>query len=180
MRLAKWKEGGRMIEQNEDRDYRTYGSSALKEERLTAVPDVTEPYAIFQQRLVDKAYRALQVGFILVPIVAGIDKFANQLTDWTQYLHPTIPNLLGITSQTFMYGVGVIEILVGIGIALKPKLFADVLALWLAGIVINLLAQGQFFDIALRDFGLSAGACALARLSHGRSKPVYARETKVY
>lgn len=159
-----------------NREYRSY-ESPLREERLTAVP----PSAIdtdfdrgvaFQARFVDKAYRALQIGFVALPIVAGIDKFANQLTDWTQYIHPSIPNMLGITAHSFMYGVGVIEILVGIGVALKPKIFGDVLAAWLAGIVVNLLAQGQYFDIALRDFALSAGACALARLGYAREPRV--------
>jgi hypothetical protein len=156
------------------REYRNYGSS-LHEERLSAVPPPSTNYesgVAFEANLVDKAYRALQIGFVAVPIVAGIDKFANQLTDWTQYIHPAITNTLGISAQNFMYGVGVVEILVGIGIALKPKIFGDILALWLAGIVVNLLAQGQFFDIALRDFGLSAAACALARLSKAREHGV--------
>ncbi|MGZ3694093.1 MAG: hypothetical protein ACXWQO_07825 [Bdellovibrionota bacterium] len=157
-------------EVQDNREYRSYGTP-LREERLTAVPPPSTEYdrgVAFEANLVDKAYRALQIAFVAVPIVAGVDKFANQLTDWTQYIHPTIPNMLGITAQNFMYGVGVVEIIVGIGIALKPRIFGDILALWLAGIVVNLLAQGQFFDVALRDFGLSAAACALARLSKAR------------
>jgi hypothetical protein len=161
-------------EREVNRDYRSY-EAPLRDERLTAVPPPASDFdrdVAFQARFVDKAYRALQIGFVALPIVAGIDKFANQLTDWTQYLHPTIPNMLGITSQTFMYGVGVVEILVGIGVALKPKIFGDILAAWLVGIVVNLLAQGQYFDIALRDFALSAGACALARLGYAREPRV--------
>ncbi|MGE3262978.1 MAG: hypothetical protein AB7K68_14450 [Bacteriovoracia bacterium] len=160
--------------QQQDREYRSYGTS-LREDRLSAVPPPSTEFdggLAFQANLVDKAYRALQLAFVAVPIVAGLDKFANQLTDWTQYIHPTIPNMLGVTAQNFMYGVGVVEILVGIGIALKPRVFGDILALWLAGIVVNLLAQGQFFDVALRDFGLCAGACALARLSKAREHGV--------
>lgn len=166
-----------MNEAEAKRDYRSYGAP-LREDRLSAVPSPSTDLdggLAFQARLVDKAYRALQLAFVAVPVVAGIDKFANQLTDWSQYIHPTIPNMLGITAQNFMYGVGVIEIIVGIGIALKPRVFGDILALWLAGIVVNLLAQGQFFDIALRDFGLSAAACALARLSKAREPAVLTR-----
>lgn len=147
-----------------------------REERIAAVPPL-EPTANFQANIVEKAYRALQIGFVAVPIVAGIDKFSNQLTDWTQYLHPTIPNMLGVTSQSFMYGVGLVEIIVGIGIALRPRIFGDVLALWLSAIVVNLLAQGQYFDIALRDFGLAAAACALARLSKARELGLSYRAT---
>lgn len=157
-------------EKNYNREYRSY-ETPLREDRLSAVPPLSTEFdrgVEFQANIVEKAYHALQLAFVAVPIVAGIDKFANQLTNWTQYIHPTIPNMLGLTSQTFMYGVGVAEILVGIGVALKPRIFGDVLALWLAGIMVNLLAQGQFFDIALRDFALSAGACALARLASAR------------
>lgn len=171
------------INREPGREYRSYGSQ--RDERLQAVPPLRpdlnlENDVALRSSVVDKAYRALQTGFVAVPIVAGIDKFANQLTDWTQYLAPTIPNMLGITSQTFMYGVGVVEIIVGIGIALRPRVFADILAVWFAGIVVNLVAQGAYFDIALRDFGLCAAACALARLSKAREESLVLPATTDY
>lgn len=111
-----------------------------------------------------QAYQILHVAFAVAPIVAGLDKFFNLLANWGQYLAPTF-NVLGNTQMTMMT-VGVIEIIAGIGVWLKPKIFAYIVALWLLGIILNLLALESFYDIALRDFGLMLGALALARLSH--------------
>jgi hypothetical protein len=112
-----------------------------------------------------QAYRILQFAFAVAPLVAGIDKFLHWLVDWDRYLCPLARRLLGDHSHEFMLAVGVIEIIAGIGVALKPKFFGYVVAAWLIGIVVNLLLCGTFFDIALRDFGLALGALALARLS---------------
>ena len=112
-----------------------------------------------------QAYRALQFGFVAVPIIAGIDKFFLFLVDWDQYLAPAIPRMLGIDGHTFMLGVGVIEVIAGIGVALRPRIFGYVVSAWLCGIIVNLLMTGQYFDIALRDLGLAIGAFALARLA---------------
>jgi hypothetical protein len=117
------------------------------------------------QRPVGQAYRLLRVGFTVLPILFGLDKFASLLTDWTQYLAPLFPGLLGVGERAFMYGVGVVEIAAGILVALKPRYGAYVVAAWLAGIILNLLLLGQFLDVALRDFGLLLGALALARLA---------------
>ena len=113
-----------------------------------------------------QAYRILHLGFTVAPILAGADKFLHLLVDWDKYLAPFVNNLLGGHGHEFMLAVGVIEIVAGLGVALKPRLFAYVVAAWLMGIVGNLLISGQFYDIALRDFGLALGALALARLSH--------------
>lgn len=110
-----------------------------------------------------QAYQILHVGFTLLPIIAGLDKFFNFLTLWEQYLSPHF-NLLG-NAHTTMLVVGVVEIIAGIGVWLKPQIFAYVVALWLLAIIVNLLLLGHFYDIALRDFGLLLGAVALARLS---------------
>ncbi len=112
-----------------------------------------------------QAFRILHVGFVVAPIIAGLDKFFNLLTDWTMYLAPVFPNLLGIDARTFMYGVGAIEIAAGIAVAIVPRFAAYVVMAWLWGIIVNLLILGQYFDVALRDFGLLLAALALARLA---------------
>jgi uncharacterized membrane protein YphA (DoxX/SURF4 family) len=112
-----------------------------------------------------QAYQILHLGFTVAPILAGADKFFHWLTNWDQYLAPFINNLLGGHGHEFMLVVGVIELVAGIGVALKPRVFAYVVAAWLIGIVVNLLLSGHYYDIALRDFGLALGALALARLS---------------
>jgi uncharacterized membrane protein YphA (DoxX/SURF4 family) len=115
-----------------------------------------------------QAYRLLQFGFVAAPILAGLDKFFNILTDWEQYLAPFIADLVG--ASTFMAVVGVVEIVAGIGVAIKPRLFAYVVAGWLVGIILNLLLIPGFYDVALRDLGLALGALALGRLSQEFSK----------
>lgn len=111
-----------------------------------------------------EAYHILHIAFSAVPIVAGLDKFFNVLVSWEQYLAPSLAQWLGENARQFMYAVGVVEIIVGIGVAMKPKIFAYVLSAWMLVTVINLLASG-YFDIALRDVGLCIGAFILARLS---------------
>ena len=115
-----------------------------------------------------QAYCILLIGFTLLPIIAGLDKFAEFLTLWTQYLSPEF-NVFG-NAQTTMMVVGIIEIIAGFGVFFKPRIFAYVVALWLLGIIVNLIVLGQFYDIALRDFGLMLGALALGRLSHLHSR----------
>ena len=112
-----------------------------------------------------QAYQILHFGFTVAPIVAGLDKFLHLLTNWDQYLAPVANNTLGGHGHAFMLAVGVVEIVAGIGVFFKPKIFAWVVALWLLGIIVNLLLIPGYFDVALRDLGLSLGAFALARLS---------------
>lgn len=109
------------------------------------------------------AYQILHFAYTVAPIVAGLDKFFNFLTNWSQYLSGPF-NVLG-NAHTTMLVVGVVEIIAGIGVWMKPRIFAVIVALWLLAIIINLLILGHFYDIALRDFGLFLGALALARLS---------------
>lgn len=109
-----------------------------------------------------QAYLILHcLQFVL--LIAGIDKFFYFLTNWEQYLAPPF-NIFG-HSYTTMQVVGVFEIIAGIGVWLKPKIFAYVISLWLLGIIINLLFLGNFYDIVLRDLGLLLASLALARLS---------------
>lgn len=110
-----------------------------------------------------QAYQLLRWGFVVLPIVAGADKFLKLLTEWHQYLAPVFARWFG--AEGFMYAVGAIEIAAGIGVALKPRIFAYVVAAWLAGIVFNLLLIPGYYDVALRDVGLIVAALALGRLS---------------
>jgi hypothetical protein len=112
-----------------------------------------------------QAYQILHVAFVVAPIIAGADKFFHLLVNWDMYLAPVIANIFGGNGHGLRLVVGVIEIVAGIGVALKPKIFAYVVAAWLAGIIINLLLIPGYFDIALRDLGLCLGAIALGRLS---------------
>jgi hypothetical protein len=121
--------------------------------------------AVLLRRPDYQAYQILHLGFTVAPILAGLDKFFGLLTHWEQYLTPWVPRITGIPAHPFMMIVGAIEIVAGIGVALKPKLFGYVVAAWLLGIVVNLLLVPGYFDVALRDFGLSLGALALARLA---------------
>lgn len=117
------------------------------------------------QRHAYQAYMILRVGFIAAPIIAGVDKFFHLLVDWNEYLAPAIAKLLPVEPGTFMLLVGVIEIAAGIGVWLMPRIFAQVVAAWLVGIILNLLIAGNYFDIALRDLGLALAAVALGRLA---------------
>jgi len=110
-----------------------------------------------------QAYQLLRIAFTIIPIVAGLDKFSNFLTQWHQYLSPAF-NALGNIPNT-MAIVGIIEIIAGIGVFFKPSIFSYIVALWLLAIIVNLLLLGNFYDVALRDFGLLLGALALGRLS---------------
>lgn len=112
-----------------------------------------------------EAYQILHVGFTIAPIVAGLDKFFNLLVNWEQYLPPFANNLVGGYGHELMLVVGVIEIIAGLGVFFKPKVFAYVVSAWLLLIVVNLLMIPGYYDVALRDFGLALGALALARLS---------------
>jgi uncharacterized membrane protein len=112
-----------------------------------------------------QAYRILHFGFVVAPILAGLDKFFHLLVNWDQYLPGVVANISPIPAHTLMLVAGVIEIVAGIGVAIKPKIFAYVVAAWLAVIIINLLLIPGYFDVALRDFGLLLAALALGALS---------------
>src|SRR5688572_13599944 len=112
-----------------------------------------------------EAYQILRVGFVVAPIVAGLDKFFNLLVNWEQYLPSFVNKMVGGYGHELMLAVGVIEIIAGLGVFFKPKIFAYVVSAWLLLIVVNLLMIPGYYDVALRDFGLALGALALARLS---------------
>ena len=116
-----------------------------------------------------QAFRILQIGFVAAPIIAGLDKFFNVLVNWEMYLWTPLGELVG-GAATFMAIVGAIEIAAGIGVAVKPRIFAYVVSAWLLGIIINLLLIPGYYDIALRDLGLALGALALGRLSQQHAR----------
>ena len=112
-----------------------------------------------------QAFLALRTVFIVAPVLFGLDKFANLLTDWPQYLAPWINDIVPGSGQDAMYVIGVVEIVAGVAVALIPRYGALIVAAWLAGIILNLLTIPDFYDVALRDFGLLVGALALSRLA---------------
>ena len=117
------------------------------------------------ERPAHQAFTLLRFGFAVLPIVAGLDKFTHFLVDWTQYLAPIATQMTGLDAETFMAIVGVIEIAAGCLVAWKPRIGGYVVAFWLWGIIVNLLMVPGYYDIAARDFGLSLGALARARLA---------------
>jgi len=122
-----------------------------------AVSDLSDP--------VHQAFWLLRIGFTLAPILFGIDKFAHVLVNWDKYMAPQFVDLFHLQAHTLMYGVGVIEIVAGLAVALRPRFGGYLVAAWLAGIIFNLLLLGDYYDVALRDFGLLLAALTLARLA---------------
>ena len=112
-----------------------------------------------------QAFALLRVGFTVAPIVFGLDKFLNWLVDWPIYLAPQINDLLPGNAHQAMLAVGVIEIVAGLVVAVRPKFGGYLVAAWLGGIIVNLLVLADSYDVALRDFGLLLGALTLARLA---------------
>jgi uncharacterized membrane protein YphA (DoxX/SURF4 family) len=134
-----------------------------------------EHSSTFAQRLKgDPAYQAfllLRIAFTVAPIVFGLDKFFNVLVNWEIYLAPWINDIVPGSASTAMHLVGVVEIVAGLAVALKPRYGAYLVAAWLAGIIVNLLTYSGYYDIALRDFGLMLGALTLARLASKYDPP---------
>jgi hypothetical protein len=129
------------------------------------------------RRLDDPAFQAftlLRVGFTIAPILFGLDKFLDWLVDWRIYLAPEINDLVPGNAHQALLAVGVIEIVAGIAVAVRPKFGAYLVAAWLAGIIANLLLLADFYDVALRDFGLLLAALTLARLATAFDRPTRA------
>ncbi|HMG14821.1 MAG TPA: hypothetical protein VK590_05220 [Saprospiraceae bacterium] len=113
----------------------------------------------------NSVFTLLKLTYGLVPIVAGIDKFTNILADWGKYLHPGLSGMLPFSSTSFMSIVGIIEILAGIIVLIRPTIGAYIVSAWLALIAITLIASGSFLDVAVRDLVMAIGAYSLARIS---------------
>ena len=112
-----------------------------------------------------QAFLLLRIGFAALPILFGLDKFFDVFVNWEAYLAPWINDIVPGNATDAMHMVGVVEIVAGIAVLAKPRYGAYLVAAWLAGIIVNLLLIGDFYDVALRDFGLLVGALALARLA---------------
>ncbi len=112
-----------------------------------------------------QAYQILHLGFTVAPILAGIDKFFHLLCNWDQYLAPWMAALSPIGGHSLMLVVGIIEAAAGVLVAVRPRLGAPIVGLWLCLIIVNLLTMAAYLDVALRDLGLALGAFALWRLA---------------
>ena len=112
-----------------------------------------------------QAYRILQFVFVVAPIIAGFDKFFYLLTNWSAYLSPMALRFIDGHDRAFFAIVGIVEIIAGLGVLFKPRIFAYVVSLWLLLILVNLIMTGHYFDVALRDLGLMLSAFALGKLA---------------
>jgi uncharacterized membrane protein YphA (DoxX/SURF4 family) len=117
----------------------------------------------------NRSWWALRIGLGVVPIVAGIDKFFNLLTNWEMYLNPLVPRMLNVHPATIMHLVGIVEIVVGVAVLTRYTRYAAyVVMVWMWAIALNLIAQWAFLDVAVRDLVISLGAFTLAQLSEVR------------
>ncbi|RPF25985.1 hypothetical protein [Georgenia muralis] len=112
-----------------------------------------------------QAFLLLRTVFTIAPIVFGLDKFLGLLADWDAYLAPWVDGLVPGSAHQAMLAVGVVEVVAGLLVAVRPALGGYVVAAWLLGIIVNLVTLGEYYDVALRDLGLMIGALALARLA---------------
>ncbi len=110
-------------------------------------------------------FTILKLTYGLVPIVAGLDKFTNILTNWESYLNPDVASMLPFTPHVFMMIVGVIEIVAGLLVLLKPSVGAYIVSAWLVLIAVTLIASGKFYDVAVRDLVMAIGAFCLGRIA---------------
>lgn len=120
-----------------------------------------------------QAFWLLRIGFTVAPVLFGLDKLFEVMTDWERYLAPWVNDLVPGSAQQAMYAVGVIEVVAGLTVLVLPRFGGYLVAAWLLGIIVNLLSIGGYADIALRDFGLLLAALTLARLAAAvRQQPV--------
>jgi len=136
---------------------------------MEASPTLATPARQLEADRHRQAFLLLRTVFTVAPVLFGLDKFTNLLTDWTMYLAPAVTSVVPLPAQTVMYIVGGVEILAGVMVALRPRFGSALVAAWLLGIIINLIILGGFYDVALRDFGLLVAALALNRLSPRKS-----------
>jgi hypothetical protein len=145
--------------------------SVLQSATVSTPSRAAEPDLATKAEAGHQAYLMLRLAFAVAPIAFGLDKFFNVLTDWPRYLAGWVDDLMPGSAQDFMYAVGAIEILAGVLVALRPRYGAPVVALWLGGIIFNLLTGPGYYDVALRDFGLLLGALTLTRLALAYDRP---------
>ena len=158
--------------------YRQQARNVPADDRVSAAKHLahqeTAPRSVLDRLQSDTGYQAfllLRVGFTVAPILFGLDKFANVLVDWEQYLAPWIIGIIPVSPSAAMRTVGVVEILAGVTVALTPRFGANLVAAWLGGIIVNLLTYSGYYDVALRDFGLFLAALTLGRLAVAFDRP---------
>ena len=133
---------------------------------MTSITTPLPRASVVRHDPVAQATLLLRIAFTVAPILFGLDKFANVLTDdWTRYLAPAFNDIIPGSAEDAMYIVGVVEIVAGLVVLVAPRYGGLLVAAWLGGIIVNLLIVGGYGDIALRDFGLLLGALTLARLA---------------
>jgi uncharacterized membrane protein YphA (DoxX/SURF4 family) len=119
----------------------------------------------FDSRL-NASWWALRLGVGLGPIIAGVDKYFNKLTDWGMYLSPLVTKVVPVSATTFMHVVGIIEVIAGLVVLSRwTKIGSYIVMLWLLGIAVNLMTTGMFYDLAVRDVEIAVGAFALSQLT---------------
>lgn len=124
----------------------------------------------FDDRL-DVSWWALRIGLGVGPIITGIDKYFNKLTDWGMYLSPLATKVIPVSSATFMHIVGAVEIIAGLIVLSRwTKIGSYIVMLWLLGIAVNLITTGMFRDLAMRDVEIAIGAFALSQLTAVREQ----------
>ena len=125
-------------------------------------------------RELNAGYWALRIAFGFGPLLAGLDKFTNILVNWEKYLNPAVLRIVPVPAMTFMRGVGVIEVIVGLAVLFgATRVFGYIAMLWLWAIAANLISAGAYYDVAVRDILLGIGAYSLARVTEARESVVY-------
>ena len=137
---------------------------------MTTVTAAERPVSLSStERRIDnpvyQAFTLLRIGFTVSPILFGLDKFLDWLVDWRIYLAPEFNDLIPGNAHQALLAIGVVEIVAGLVVALRPRFGGYLVAAWLGGIITNLLLQADYYDVALRDFGLLLAARTLARLA---------------
>ncbi len=114
---------------------------------------------------------ALRITYGLVPIIAGLDKFTNLLTNWVGYLSASVATMLPMSAGAFMKIVGIIEIIAGIIVLIRPLTGAYIVMIWLICIALQLIMGGHYLDVAVRDLVMAVGAFTLAKLTRMEVSP---------
>lgn len=156
-------------------------ATAAPPRTLTARSRSTARSLTRDERLRNPAFQAfwlLRIGFTAAPILFGLDKFLDWLVHWQIYLAPELNDLIPGNAHQAMLAIGVVEIVAGLAVAIRPKFGGYLVAAWLGGIIFNLLLQADFYDIALRDFGLLLAALTLARLATAFDGPPVRRAAR--
>ncbi len=154
-----------------EREYRSYSPiEGFGEENIAVVTNFPARLEQDQLRLVEQARRALQIGFLALPLLAGLDKFVYELVDWTAYLSPFFPRALGIRPESFLHGIGILEVTLAVGIAARSRLFADLFSSYMILCAVNLMILGGAYHLVLFSLCFAAGAYALARLTKAKEK----------